>query len=84
MQGICSAFRSTDLSVGTSNYLKREENSDYKQVLPTLMILLTADEVVYQKAERWQLSLPCGVLPHAMTYYNTVGVMLFVVPEKLT
>ena len=50
LQGICSAFGSTDLSVGTDNYLKREENSDHKQVLPTFMILLTADDVVCQKA----------------------------------
>jgi hypothetical protein len=34
--------------------------------------------------ERRQLSLPCGVLPHATTDYDTVDVMLFVVPEKLT
>jgi len=50
LKGICSAFGSTDLSVGTDNYLKREENSDHKQVLPTFMILLTADDVVCQKA----------------------------------
>jgi hypothetical protein len=50
VQGICSAFGSTDRSIGTDNYLKREEYSDYKQVLPTSMILLRADDVVCQKA----------------------------------
>ena len=34
--------------------------------------------------ESRQLSLPCCVLPHAMTDYKTVGVMLFAVPEKGT
>jgi hypothetical protein len=75
VQGICSAFGSTDPSVGTDSYLKREEYSDYKQVLPTFMILLTVDDIVCQK--RRQLPLPCGVLLHAMTNNNTVGVMLF-------
>jgi hypothetical protein len=76
---ICSAFGSTDLSVGTDNYLKREEYSDYKQVLATFMILLTVDDSVLESSytERRQLPLPCGVLRHAKTDNNTLDVTLF-------
>jgi hypothetical protein len=85
VQGTYSSFGRIDLSVGTENCLKPEEYSECKQVLPTFIILVTADSTACQKAQtQRQQSSPCGVLPRAMTDYNTVDVMLFVVPEKLT
>ena len=85
MQGICSSFRCIDLSVGTENYLKREEYSEYKQVLSTFMFFgdswwHSAPES--SNTQRRQLPLPCGVLSHAMTDYDKVDVMLCVVPEN--
>ena len=50
VQGMCSAAGSTDPSVVTDNCLEREEYSDYKQILPTFMILLRTDDVLCQKA----------------------------------